>query len=94
MLYNVYATVVNKSADGPASSKSTTLLSKESVNVMSIEHVKTELSRTFYTEKPTYSILDYLEAETDPARRVAATADILNKLARTSETSAIYSVVI
>lgn len=94
VLYNVCATVVDESADGPASSESTTLLSKESVDVMSIEHVKTELGRTFYTEKPTCSILDYLEAETDPARRIAAAADVLNKLARTSETSAIYSAVI
>ena len=94
VLYNVCATVVDDNADQPPSFESTALLSKESVDVMSIEHVKTELGRTFYTEKPTCSILDYLEAETDPARRVAAAADVLNKLARTSETSAIYSAVI
>lgn len=61
---------------------------------MLIEHVKTELSRTFYTKKPTYSILNYLEVETDPTKRITATTDVLNKLARTSETSTIYSVVI
>jgi len=94
VLYNVYATLVNDNDDHPPSFESTGILSEESVNGMSIEHVKTELGRTFYTEKPTCSILDYLEAETDPAKRIAAAADVLNKLARTSETSAIYSAVI
>ena len=33
---------------------------------MLIKHVKTKLGYTFYTKKPTYSILNYLKVETDP----------------------------
>jgi hypothetical protein len=58
---------------------------------MSIEHVKSELSRAFYANKTTYLILNYLEVETDSSKRMAATANVLNELADTSENAAVYT---
>jgi hypothetical protein len=88
VLYNVSATPVDNQSP---SSESTALLSKEGIDGMSIEHVKSELSRAFYADKTTCSILDYLEAETDSSKRMAAAANVLNELADTSENAAVYT---
>jgi hypothetical protein len=57
---------------------------------MLIKHVKSELSRAFYTNKTTYLILNYLEVETDSSKRIATTTNILNKLTDTLENATVY----
>lgn len=83
ILYNATAEPDNTQLSQP--------LSKKDVNKMSIELVKKELSCAVYANENHRSILDYLEAETDTSKRVAAAKNILNELAETSEQAAVYT---